>query len=434
MATVGVTPTTALAADPIIREAGQIFNPGYAGPLTIDLTNSPAGDYEVNVWSEVFAYDKYFSYYRDGSDPTWEVAIPPIYNGDRYWVSVEGYTDDGDYVGAESSFRVRAFAAAITAPASGTTRVVGSTPTMKVQWSNMTPTTRVITDFYSHRTGSINKTCTAYGPAPGSTTSCTSNNLGLGTYTLRAKMVHPKNGNIIVLDRVGLTVVRAFDITSASTNITTFYPLVRDGYRDGVKMSWRTTAAADTVIRVRNSSGTVIRRVELGRRSGGYNSWYWNGRKNNGDKVQAGTYRIAVSGIGATRNDSIARAVTANTRWKVEEWRSWKAGSTTQNINTTGSCGASPDYWNYTLYLDCWDFDNSTSDHAVAKYNLPIHANAYDITWRLSTRQGCCYGGEFQKTGYRVDADTYRVSILIGGDRSVYIYRARVDYKRRVRI
>ena len=48
-------------------------------------------------------------------------------------------------------------------------------------------------------------------------------------------------------------------LSQASISATSFYPRVRDGYRDNVRVSWTSNRAAATSASVRNAAGRIVR-------------------------------------------------------------------------------------------------------------------------------------------------------------------------------
>jgi flagellar hook assembly protein FlgD len=74
-----------------------------------------------------------------------------------------------------------------------------------------------------------------------------------------------------------------------------FNPIEQDGYRDTVRVYFRTPAASIDTVRVVTRGGRVVRSVELGGLSGHKtHSWSWNGRTAEGSVAPPGMYVVRV--------------------------------------------------------------------------------------------------------------------------------------------
>jgi len=56
-------------------------------------------------------------------------------------------------------------------------------------------------------------------------------------------------------------------------------------------------AVTKTKIQVTDASGNIVRTVDLGPSSAGMQNLYWDGLANDGSALEAGTYRVSVSGM-----------------------------------------------------------------------------------------------------------------------------------------
>ncbi len=83
-------------------------------------------------------------------------------------------------------------------------------------------------------------------------------------------------------------------VSDATVSHDTFYPLVRDGYQDTVLFRWWQERRARATISVVNADGRTVR-TATPYAYRGRNSWSWNGKKDNGDLVAEGRYRIRVT-------------------------------------------------------------------------------------------------------------------------------------------
>lgn len=285
-----------------------LVNPGYRGPVVVDLTDAASGSYRLDVAAEKGGYFQSFTYDYDPStsEKTWRVPIPPtFYEGLHY---IDLYNDMGESIDGRS-FRVKAYAAKITAPTTST-HGAGSSVTAKVRWENIPGRATVHTVIYDETRGTINRRCTWSGPAYGATTSCVTDPLRVGSYAVRAVMIHPLTAAPVRLDTAALAVEAPLAVTKVSATPSTFYPLVQDGYRDSTTLTWRTSAASTNVVKVRNRSGVVVRSLELGRQAGGWHSWRWGGRNDAGAKVPRGAYTLRLIAVRQPTRHRIDRTVT----------------------------------------------------------------------------------------------------------------------------
>jgi hypothetical protein len=111
-----------------------------------------------------------------------------------------------------------------------------------------------------------------------------------------------------------------------STNLqpTTFYPLVRDGFRDFTAYSFTLNQPGSGTVRVVNRTGHVVRTFSFSSRS----AWTvrWNGRNSSGQKVKTGYYRFRVSARAhGTRDRSGYRTVRVRTGYKISVTRGSQA-------------------------------------------------------------------------------------------------------------
>ncbi len=210
---------------------------------------------------------------------------------------------------------------------------------------------------------------------------------------------------------------------------TTFYPIVRDGYRDrvGFTVTLNQHAAVTTI--VRNSAGRAVRILsqELHR---GRRTVYWNGLTGSGAKVPAGRYRItleAQSGAGESR--SVSRVVTVATA--VVTRTATKRRSATQGSPATrGSCYIT--WEDGSAELDCWG-----GRYARLSFGFAIPASAWDLTWSVSGERSAldrCCSGSIRKSGSRPSQTRYVVATTVNGWRAYWVHSATVRYKYRARI
>lgn len=222
------------------------------------------------------------------------------------------------------------------------------------------------------------------------------------------------------------------NVGDASVTPATFYPLVRDGYRDTTKMRYRLNQRANVVATVTKSDGSRVRRVTVGWQRSGSRSWSWNGRRNNGTKVRPGRYTIKVTATSASGSkDAVSRRVsvaTATVTRKGSKSRWGDAG----NAATGGNCRVTRDRYNGTGTLDCWG-----GSYAQMTYGFQIPSNAYDFRWsvsgELSSADICC-DGIVSKTGTRTSPTQAVVRVKVTGWRAYEVSRVRVSYTYKTRI
>jgi hypothetical protein len=86
-----------------------------------------------------------------------------------------------------------------------------------------------------------------------------------------------------------------------------FHPLVRDGFRDRVRLTYRLAEPAATRLVVRDDRGRRVWVDDLGPHRAGRNATVWGGRATTGARVAPGRYTVAVStgaGTGHVRSDT----------------------------------------------------------------------------------------------------------------------------------
>lgn len=220
-------------------------------------------------------------------------------------------------------------------------------------------------------------------------------------------------------------------IGNVTLSPTTFYPLVRDAYRDTTRIRYRLNRSARVTARVVNSNGTVIRRVDLGTRNGSQ-SWAWNGKKTSGARATTGYFNIKITATvtaAPASTKSVVRRVRLATRYITSTVTKRRTGYNTSSDSHTASCYV--DYFYYTdeVDLDCWG-----GSYAKVNYRFAIPSNAYNIRWGVTGFQGCCSTGVIAKTGTRPTSRSYRVSVKVTNWRSYSVQGVRVTYTSKRRI
>ena len=220
----------------------------------------------------------------------------------------------------------------------------------------------------------------------------------------------------------------ALVLSGASISPYSFYPVVHDGYRDSTVMTYRLNRSAHVVARVRSSSGSVVRSVDLGTRYTGNHSWSWNGRKNDGSLARTGKYELQISATAGSTKSIYRHAVVTST-YRTSTVSKYRSGDVTSSTHRTSSCYVDRYSYSGELELDCWG-----GSYATANYRVSVPANAHNVTWSVSGYQGCCDEGTIHKTGTRESSTTYRVSVKVTDWRSYTITRVKVTYTYKHRI
>jgi len=233
-------------------------------------------------------------------------------------------------------------------------------------------------------------------------------------------------------------------IASFTASPQTFYPTVRDGFRDDVLFDGSFTEIYDEqtgnyaslpwTITIRNSAGGKVAE-RAGRTDGNNwdNSFYWNwGGKNQstGLPVRVGTFKATLTvtdpatGETATANKTLyAKSDTVNKRITKS-----RLGSNTSARSRTSGCYINAYYYDGTLNLDCWG-----GRQATARYGFALPSNARNIVWAVGGQRGCCNNGRVIKTGTRTNATHYNVQVRVTNWASYEIRRANVTYTSAVR-
>lgn len=218
----------------------------------------------------------------------------------------------------------------------------------------------------------------------------------------------------------------------SSVTPATFYPLVKDGYRDVAKVAFSTDEEADVEVRVVNGSGTTVRRAQLGELAPGSHTWTWDGRRDDTTRVPAGGYRVRVRTVNADDRTltSSAAPVTVATGWRWRELSKTKDGLSA-NAAVTRGCYAHWGYWNSTgLFLDCWGGREATG---TWRFNVP--ASARNIEMTVVGRRYCCDGsGRFWSSWSRPSSTVIVGRVNVSGWRSYDVHAVAIWYDVKVRI
>jgi hypothetical protein len=148
---------------------------------------------------------------------------------------------------------------------------------------------------------------------------------------------------------------------------STFYPTVKDDFRDTTQVHFGTDVALDSETwTVTDSAGAVVKSVDVGPGPAYYdNTVEWDGRTDTGAMAKPGTYRIDITvqrtAIGTMEGDNLiftlSRYVTLASDVVTRHVHvTWVPGSTGSGYwdskSTTGRCRAIK--LPHSAYLDCW--------------------------------------------------------------------------------
>jgi hypothetical protein len=216
-------------------------------------------------------------------------------------------------------------------------------------------------------------------------------------------------------------------VSDATVSRDTFYPLVRDGYRDTVLFRWRQDRGARASISVVNADGRTLR-TATPYRFRGLNGWTWNGKKDNGDLVAEGRYRIRVT----VDSNMVSAGVTVATGFVTKSYRLRKEGNRVSSFSTRGNCYGQRDSYDQVATIDCWG-----GHHAKANYRFAIPAGAFDVRGTVDLNRNsldiCCQG-KITKGWSRPSKRTVALWAQVTGWRTTDVNFVRVTYKKRTRI
>lgn len=221
------------------------------------------------------------------------------------------------------------------------------------------------------------------------------------------------------------------EVGSPAVRPSTFYPVVRDGYKDRARITYKLNRRAEISASVyRRSDGQRIRREDVGSQSAGRRGWTWDGRTNSGKPVAAGSYRIEIAATDPDGNSDKAKAiVTATTATVTRHDSKSVGGHRTSSTSHRGNCYTNRSSYFSEIDLDCWG-----GVYAQATYRFAIPRNATNVTWRVRGEVNCCDGGKIIRTGTRLAPRSYRVMVKVTNWRSFTVSRVSVSYAYRERI
>ncbi len=224
-----------------------------------------------------------------------------------------------------------------------------------------------------------------------------------------------------------------FSQTSISNR--TFYPLVRDGFKDYVHLYWAsdeypwdvTSYGADYA--VTDSDGDVVYTDEVGTER---TYLQWRGIDEGGATVPVGTYTITLDVYDVYGDPHVITESTTVTTKRVRRTGQVYADSTTPGMYAFDWAGDSCDveypYDSDGMILDCWG-----GKFIEATFTLKIperHRRTARITdfWK-SGRVMCCRPGDVDVRLWKVNKRTIKASFRVTGWRAYKINYVILDYR-----
>lgn len=210
----------------------------------------------------------------------------------------------------------------------------------------------------------------------------------------------------------------------------TFFPVVRDGWRDEARFRWRVDdffAEWRAVVRVVDRAGTVVEQRRLRRNPVRFT---WDGTAD-GDPVAPGDYTAEVALDMQTPDPLTRRWVRQDLAFPVRV-----ATKTVERLETTVIRPARHDAVAFDLHGRCFyrrEVPGSlmVNCHPVgrltATVTVPVPEGATVASYSHSGRRLCCAPGNVRETWTQPD-DTLRLAIRVTGDRRYRLWALRVTF------
>lgn len=417
----GTSTAGAAAGDGVVTDPtdGQVIQPGvgYTGPITVQW--NAAGNFAIVVTGPGGYSDEIDSSPTDanvGNSYVYPItAIPAV---GTYQITITN--SDTSEVVDTSSFVIKDYDAASLDYAP--THLAGWTGPVTVTWSHVVDpgnTYAVLVD------GSV--ACSYAGTlTPGQVTHCTLPSApAAGTHSLQAEDLTTAD----VLDGYTITVAPHLNVRS-STPSASFYPLVRDGYKDSVALDYRLNKAAKVSFQVKNKAGKIIRHTRAANAGAGSHVWKWNGSKDSGRIRKPGHYwlRVTAKAQGELKRGSWHR-VTAKTA--IVTHRAPAIQRLGRNFSSSGKsqCFINKNWWNPgDVFVDCW------GGSAHVTYSFGVRGSAFNVTTGSSTKRYCCSNGTAGRTTTRPSARRVSVTFNVTNWASLAINTVSIHYSYKKRI
>ena len=300
----------------------------YGGPLTVDFTGAAPDTYTLSVTGPDYVWEAEHIYAGDNhsfSEPFTDIIEPG-----SYLALVEDST--GTEIATATFYVLGLDNAEIVSPNNGQTFLGTMSGNISVAWSSVAnPLHTYQVDV--ERNGSLTKSCEYVGSAIEETTTHCSVSLGLGQYDA---LVFNSSKDVL-LHAISFNVAPHLRLSDVRVGPATFFPLVRDGFRDTTTISFRTNKASRNSVHVMRGSRT-IRRVELGNQARGPHKWTWNGKDRDGRKVAPGDYRLQVTSKAGGETRKAGDRVEVDTRVLRKNFSKTRRGTDFRSRGKRGNC------------------------------------------------------------------------------------------------
>jgi hypothetical protein len=218
-----------------------------------------------------------------------------------------------------------------------------------------------------------------------------------------------------------------YEITSTSLTPASFYPLVRDGYRDHATYSFTLNQAANAVVTVFDGNDNQVREFDLGYVAAG--TVKWGGYNDNGARVSVGQYRFQLTmwGNGATVRSDMA-TTQVRTGWKYTKRTKRRDGRYITGkscaYNAATGCFSEPDG-------SRWWLQSVQAGTISVWYRFSIPAGAYNLSCGAYVS---FHDGPRSIGCKRLSARYARVKVSVPTNATAVIATARVSFTTKVRI
>ena len=224
---------------------------------------------------------------------------------------------------------------------------------------------------------------------------------------------------------------RDVELTEFRFSRTSFYPLVRDDYRDEVAFTLTVNRPTGSTLTFTDMKGHVVYRDSVRLPYAETYKGTWDGRTKSGKPVLPGKYRatLTVTADGVTASRS--KTVSVLTRRATRRLTLTKSG-TKGSESSRGTCGYDYDFTKNSTTLNC-----QGGAYAASTYSFKIPSNATNIRWNADTSHTAddfSSRGVITKRGERVSATRYEVRVQVTGYRATIVNGVTVSYTARVQI
>ena len=195
-------------------------------------------------------------------------------------------------------------------------------------------------------------------------------------------------------------------ISGAGASPATFYPTVRDGFRDTTRLGFDVYGSASTAhLTILNAAGRRVRGwtwTRVGR--GGHRSVSWGGRNANGKLLPVGRYTVRMKASNQAGTSTLDRTVRIDRRRVTLTREPARWGVQTSSRSRRGNCHVYPVGYG-ALALDCWGGRYAQAEH---RYRVP--AGVHRVRYTVYYIKQCCSPGRMRvSAGFHARHLTVRV-------------------------